>query len=349
VASLHNVVAISAGNAFALALMADGTVVAWGNNGSSQLNVPKGLSGVTAISAGGGYQAGDAFALALLSNGTVTAWGNGSSGQTAVPEGLSGVTAIAAGALHTLVLKSNGTVVAWGNNGSGQLNVPAGLSGVTQIAAGSFHSLATKSGGIVVAWGNDAFGQVSQPPHLHQAVALAGGEFTSVFLAPAQQLLQAAGGEGPGSGAITQGQLQNAVSAALQRLSTAGVDAALVQRLAAAQYSVGALPAGWLGLTDVAADQVTISPDAAGHGWFVDPTPLQDEEFAAGGPGGVLTALPGAAAGLEDLETAVLHEMGHLAGLPDVDNATHPGDLMDAFLCVGVRETQALDQIFSGK
>ena len=76
------VVAMSAGNAFALALKSDGSVLAWGNNQSGELgdgshtNSPtptqvKGLgsgSGVVAISAG------NAFALALRSDGAVLAW-----------------------------------------------------------------------------------------------------------------------------------------------------------------------------------------------------------------------------------------------------------------------------------
>ena len=46
-------------------------------------------------------------------------------------------------------------------------------------------------------------------------------------------------------------------------------------------------------------------PDAAGHGWFIDPTPLADEEFQAGG-----SAVPGGPAdGRVDLLSAMLHEL----------------------------------------
>jgi hypothetical protein len=86
---------------------------------------------------------------------------------------------------------------------------------------------------------------------------------------------------------------------------------------------------------------------AAGHGWFVDPTPLQDEEFR-GGADGPLTAAPtGPAAGKMDLLTAVLHELGHLAGLPDVSAATDPADLMGEQLADGDRRTAALDRVFA--
>jgi hypothetical protein len=88
---------------------------------------------------------------------------------------------------------------------------------------------------------------------------------------------------------------------------------------------------------------VVLDTTAAGHGWFVDPTPLADEEFAAT-PQGALLALPGSAAdGHEDLLTVVLHELGHLAGLADTDA---PGTLMGGYLGDGVRLTAGLDRVF---
>src|SRR4029077_10868440 len=127
-----------AGGRPSLALLADGTVVAWGANGLGQLgnggttesNVPvavQGLSGVKAISAGASHS------LALLANGTVMAWGDNESGQLGVGsavedsevpvavKGLSGVKAISAGANYSLALLTNGKAMAWGENESGQL------------------------------------------------------------------------------------------------------------------------------------------------------------------------------------------------------------------------------------
>jgi hypothetical protein len=90
-----------------------------------------------------------------------------------------------------------------------------------------------------------------------------------------------------------------------------------------------------------------MSPNAAGSGWFVDPTPLRDEEFGVGTPGSPLTALPGtAAAGRMDLLTAVPHVMGHLAGRPDLGTAGHGGDLMADTLALGARRTENLDAVF---
>jgi hypothetical protein len=173
-----------------------------------------------------------------------------------------------------------------------------------------------------------------------------GGQYTR----PAQAL-RAAGARPlrPAWAGLDAGLLQGEVAGALARLSGAGVDPALVQRLAAAQYEVGAVPPGDLGLAFATEGRVVLSPDAAGYGWFVDATPLRDEEFQPGAAGSPLVALPGShATGRMDLLTTVLHEMGHLAGLPDRDAGASGADLMADALAPGVRRTEALDRVFSG-
>ena len=190
VSGLQFVTAVSAGGRHSLALLADGTVVAWGADGVGQLGddsttesaVPvavQGLSGVTAISAGSNHS------LALLANGTVMAWGSNETGQlgigsgsiedSTVPvpvKGLSGVKAIAAGTNFSLALLSNGTVMSWGENESGQLgtgslastNAPVvvkNLTGVAAIAAGEEFSLALLTNGTVKAWGDDSRGELA--------------------------------------------------------------------------------------------------------------------------------------------------------------------------------------------
>ena len=159
-----------------LAIKADGTVAAWGNNEKGQCNVPAGLSGVMAIGAGGIHS------LALKANGTVAAWGDNIVGQCNVPAGLSGVLTISVGGYHSLALRCDGTVIAWGDNGTGQCNVPAGLSGVVAIAAGYYHSLALRSNGTLVAWGYTNDGQCSIPAELGDIVSIATGEKHSVAL-----------------------------------------------------------------------------------------------------------------------------------------------------------------------
>jgi alpha-tubulin suppressor-like RCC1 family protein len=150
----RTVVAVAAGASHSLALCSDGTVAAWGSNGSGQLGdntttnrlVPVGVNTASGVSALYGktvvaIAAGASHSLALCSDGTVAAWGgNGgrlgdnqvSGGFSLVPVGVntaSGVSAlygktvvaIAAGSQHSLALCSDGTVAAWGGNGAGQL------------------------------------------------------------------------------------------------------------------------------------------------------------------------------------------------------------------------------------
>jgi hypothetical protein len=163
---------------------------------------------------------------------------------------------------------------------------------------------------------------------------------------------RAAGGRGQGGAAAALGDdlLQAAVGQALARLAAAGVDAALLGRLAQAHYEVASLPGSYLGLTLTASDEVLISADAAGYGWYADASAASDAQFLSAGPGAALLARPGsAAAGHQDLLTVVLHEMGHLAGRPDVGGAASGDDLMAQLLAPGVRRVDALDSVFASE
>jgi alpha-tubulin suppressor-like RCC1 family protein len=196
VKGLGEVTAISAGGEFSLALLKDGTVMAWGSNQFGQLgdgssdssSVPvkvSNLSGVIAIAAGLHHS------LALLQNGTVVAWGENSDGAlgdgtfsgpeqcgeascSRIPvavNGLAEVTALAAGGEFSLALLSNGTVKAFGDNQFGELgitgtentDVPTAvfkLGEVSAIAAGDSYSLALLKQGTVMAWGNNTYGEL---------------------------------------------------------------------------------------------------------------------------------------------------------------------------------------------
>jgi alpha-tubulin suppressor-like RCC1 family protein len=148
-----NVTALANGSEFSLALLSDGTVRAWGNNGRGQLGDETGgrdtgtwakrtnyvtVSGLSAVKA---ISAANSHALALLENGTVKAWGNDNYGQLGngkggihkvtgesegVPkavEGLTGVISIASGGGSNFALLSNHTLMAWGENAHGQLGI----------------------------------------------------------------------------------------------------------------------------------------------------------------------------------------------------------------------------------
>ena len=176
---LADAVALAAGRDHTLALLADGTVAAWGADDRGQASVPDGLSDVVAVSAG------VFFSTALRSDGTVVAWGAPNNDRTTVPAGLTDVVEIASGNSHTLALRSDGTVVAWGFGTSPpftQAVVPDGLDEVVAVAAGGNHSLALRADGTVVAWGYNYDGQSRVPAGLSDVVAIAGTNTASLAL-----------------------------------------------------------------------------------------------------------------------------------------------------------------------
>lgn len=175
VSGLSNATAIAAGAQHSLAVKSDGTIWAWGGNGSGQLGNGTTTPSSTPIAVGtlsnaSAVAAGNGFSLALKQDGTVWAWGDNTYGQLGATSAdscggapcsktpiqvssLTEVVAIAAGGYHGLALKRDGTVWAWGLNVYGQLGdgtttnrtTPvqvSGLSGITQIGSKAFHSLA---------------------------------------------------------------------------------------------------------------------------------------------------------------------------------------------------------------
>lgn len=92
-------IALSAGKfGHVLAIRPDGTVAAWGNNGSGQTRVPTGLRNVVAVSAG------EVHSMALQADGTVVTWGNNDYGQGKTPPQFVKAAAIAAASRHSAVL-----------------------------------------------------------------------------------------------------------------------------------------------------------------------------------------------------------------------------------------------------
>ena len=81
------------------------------------------------------------------------------------------------------------------------------------------------------------------------------------------------------AGDLVQTQLDTAAQAAQQRWVDSGLSTAQIQALDSVTYSVADLSTGKLG--EASGFNVVIDTDAAGQGWFVDSTPLQDEEFSA--------------------------------------------------------------------
>jgi alpha-tubulin suppressor-like RCC1 family protein len=149
VQALTNVTAVASGDAASAALLANGTVRSWGDNGNAQLGdgselgtwdkqaTTVAVSGLTAVTQ---ISSANAHSIALLASGEVETWGTNQDGQTGngtggvgtisttpqLVEGLTGVTQVAAAGGANFALLSNHTVLAWGENNAGQLGIGEG-------------------------------------------------------------------------------------------------------------------------------------------------------------------------------------------------------------------------------
>jgi alpha-tubulin suppressor-like RCC1 family protein len=147
---LEGVARISAGVSHSLAVMTNGSALAWGCNDNGQLGdntkttrvLPVqvlnsagagSLSGVSQLSAGG------AFSLAVTTGGAVYAWGDNSKGTLGNNSTISSL-------IPVQVKNSAGTGY---------------LSGISQVSARNISlCLALSSGGAVYAWGSNYYGQI---------------------------------------------------------------------------------------------------------------------------------------------------------------------------------------------
>lgn len=197
---LGGAVEVAFGENHGCARMAGGTVRCWGSNAVGQLGNNKatgtspapvtvsGLSGVTAIAAGGDH-------TCVIIAGGVKCWGD-EFGAKPRAIAVAGATAIAVAGSHACALVRGGAVECWGANNEHQLGagrghaqeprpVP-GLTGVDEIAASGDYSCARR-GGQVSCWGENDSAQLGDPSRkdrakpvrvsgLDDAVALALGE-----------------------------------------------------------------------------------------------------------------------------------------------------------------------------
>ena len=105
----------------------------------------------------------------------------------------------------------------------------------------------------------------------------------------------------PSATILTYSQVQPLLSEALARWQASGVD---VSGLGQLDIRITNLGGNYLGMTD--GHTIWLDDNAAGWGWFVDPTPNDDSEFTTPGNQGEKHRM--------DLLTVLEHELGHMLG-----------------------------------
>ncbi|MGE4369461.1 MAG: hypothetical protein AB7E12_07255 [Burkholderiaceae bacterium] len=209
---------------------------------------------------------------------------------------------------HLELAGTAGTTDGWGNlNLSFSGNVLAGgATGVIQITeSGSSTVKVQQASALGVTSDNlSASVTVSGSPDF----AAAAPTLPSTPSLPLLALRDAAGAAEP-QGVLVSTDLQAMAEAAVARWVAAGIDAAQRQLLESVSFGVADLQGPILGLSTTGL--VLVDSNAAGWGWFVDATPMLDEEFADP------VHVAGEAGARVDLLTVLVHELGHVLGLED--------------------------------
>lgn len=193
----ENVSTISAGYIHSLATTSDGSLYAWGYNGSGQLadgtktnrNSPHEV-----LVAGKTFSrvvAGGTQSMGVANDGSVYFWGSNMSGQLGLPVssaipieagGGKSFPQMSAGGFFSLALDSDGSLYSWGQNSEGQLGdgtatdrdtpVEVVVAGKTfsDISAGWEFSLALTTDGSLYSWGRNPRGQLGDGTEVDENV-----------------------------------------------------------------------------------------------------------------------------------------------------------------------------------
>jgi alpha-tubulin suppressor-like RCC1 family protein len=189
-------VAITAGEDHTCAILDDGSVACWGDNGYGKLgdgtttnrNTPTQTSSLGPDRTAVAISAGKHHTCAILDNGTVSCWGKNDYGQlgdgtnynqytptqtSSLGTGRTAV-AITAGDYHTCVILDNESVSCWGKNNIGQLGdgtydhriTPTQTSSLgtgrtaVAVSSGANHVCVILDDGSVSCWGHNYYGQL---------------------------------------------------------------------------------------------------------------------------------------------------------------------------------------------
>jgi alpha-tubulin suppressor-like RCC1 family protein len=177
---------VSAGGSHTAAVRTNGTLWAWGYNGSGRLGDGTTTSKTSPVSVIGGFtdwcqvSAGSGHTAALRTNGTLWAWGFNGCGRlgdgtitarsspVSVIGGFTDWCQVSTVFSHTAAVRTNGTLWAWGDSCGGRLgdgtnfafcgqsspvSVLGGFTDWCQVSAGNVHTAAVRTNGTLWAWG----------------------------------------------------------------------------------------------------------------------------------------------------------------------------------------------------
>ncbi|WP_233259698.1 hypothetical protein [Ramlibacter sp. WS9] len=210
-----------------------------------------------------------------------------------------------------LNLSFSGNIVAGGATGT---------IGITE-AGSSTVTVQQASSGAVTTANNSATVNVSGAPTF-------GGAAPTTPTLPSLPLLALQGEvESSGAGTLASADLQVMAEAAIARWVAAGIGDDQLALLQSVTFGVADLKGSVLGVA--AGNVVVVDSNAAGWGWFVDATPMGDEEY------GVYSGIFPAAADQMDLLTVLTHELGHVLGIDD--HYAGSADVMHGYLDIGQR------------
>ncbi len=181
-------ISASAGGYHSIGVRANGTLWAWGSNGSGRLGDNTTASKSSPVSVVGGFtdwisaSAGRYHNVGVRANGTLWAWGVNSYGTlgdntvvsrsspVSVVGGFTDWVSASAGREHSLGVRANGTLWAWGRNSYGTLgdntvvsksspvSVVGSFTDWISASAGDRHSLGVRANGTLWAWGRNSYG-----------------------------------------------------------------------------------------------------------------------------------------------------------------------------------------------
>jgi alpha-tubulin suppressor-like RCC1 family protein len=167
-----------------VAVLSNGSVRAWGEDGSGQASLTTAGAADVVLAAGGGYHT-----LLLRRNGTLQGFGdfNGGPVVSGSQAGLSSVVKLGSGLFYAAALTSDGRAHMWGwiNNAPPVLSksIRTVQHNVAQLSSGNNHALMLLGDSRVVAMGQDVKGSTLVPVEVQgNAVAVAAGMYHSLVL-----------------------------------------------------------------------------------------------------------------------------------------------------------------------